>query len=102
MNHSTDKEAVALHYNGEDTPTVVATGHGDLAEEILSIAREFEVPIMENKELLSLLSMLELGEEIPRELFVVVAEIIALSYWMRGLVPDGYDEDLFSEHGEHT
>lgn len=93
MKNQNEREAVALHYNGEDTPTVVATGQGDLAEEILRIARENEVPIMENKELLSLLAMLELGEEIPRELFVVVAEIIALSYWMRGLVPEGFEAD---------
>lgn len=88
MTDKENKQALALHYNGIDTPTVIATGKGDVAEEILAIARQLEIPIMENKELLSMLSMLEIDNEIPEELFLVVAEIIALSYWMRGLYPE--------------
>ncbi len=87
-----DNQAIALQYNGEDTPTVLATGMGELADEILAIARESEVPIFENRELTALMASLELGDEIPEELFHVIAEILAFSYWIRGMVPNGWQE----------
>jgi len=90
MTQQEGNKALALHYNGKDTPTVLATGKGDIADEIIEIARQFEIPIMENRELLAMLSMLEVHDEIPEELFFVVAEVIALSYWMRGLYPEGH------------
>ncbi|WP_428242153.1 EscU/YscU/HrcU family type III secretion system export apparatus switch protein [Gynuella sp.] len=93
MNQPDPQSALALHYNGKDTPTVVATGQGELAEEILRLAREYEVPVLENKELLAMLTSLDIGQAIPDQLFEVIAEIIAMSYWLRGRVPEGFNSD---------
>ena len=80
---SESKRAVALHYNGQDTPTVTATGSGQVADDIIEFAREHDIAIMENRELLALLASLDVGDDIPSELFEVVAQILALSIWMR-------------------
>jgi len=76
--------AVALHYEQgkSPAPTVTAKGEGRVAEEILRVARENDVPIREDKDLLELLAPLELGDEIPPELYKVVAELLAYLYKM--------------------
>lgn len=79
--------AVALHYDGENAPKVSAKGGGDLAHQILEIARQHAIPIQDNPELVKLLSRLELGEEIPRALYLAVAEVIAFAYMLRGKTP---------------
>lgn len=85
------RRAVALHYDGENAPTVTAKGTGDLAEQIIALAREHGVPIEENPELMGLLSQLDLGSEVPEELYRAVAVVIAYAYWVRGRVPEGWE-----------
>lgn len=82
--------AVALQYDGENAPRVTAKGRGELAEQIIALARQFDVPLTENRELVQLLASLELGEEIPQMLYVAVAEIIAFAYLLKGKVPKGF------------
>ena len=74
--------AVALQYDHEtmDAPTVVARGEGLVARKIVERALEAEVPIVENAALVSALLSLELGEEIPAELYEVVARVLAWVY----------------------
>lgn len=71
--------AAALKYDpvGYDAPQVVASGRGLVAEEILRVAKEHDVPLHEDAELVEALSRLELTESIPRELYAVVAEVLA-------------------------
>ena len=71
--------AAALKYDpvGSDAPEVVAAGHGMVAEEIIRVAKEHGVPLHEDAQLVEALSRLELTESIPRELYVVVAEVLA-------------------------
>ncbi|MBL3554816.1 MULTISPECIES: EscU/YscU/HrcU family type III secretion system export apparatus switch protein [Marinobacter] len=91
MNKETDnhgKAAVALNYDGEKAPTITATGTHELAEEIIRIAREHNVPLYENAELASILARLSLNEEIPESLYRVIAEILAFAFHIRGLTPD--------------
>ena len=57
--------AVALRYDGENTPTVTAKGRGDLAQEIIDLALANEIPLENNPELVKLLSTIPLGNEIP-------------------------------------
>ncbi len=76
--------AVALHYDGTGAPRVTAKGAGLVAEHILTLAEEHGVPLREDKEMVQLLSHIELGSEIPYELYVAVAEIIAFAYLVRG------------------
>ena len=83
--------AVALKYDGENAPKVTAKGSQDIAEQIIELAKKHNVPLSENKELVSLLSTLELGEEIPEVLYLAVAEIIAFAYMLKGKVPKGFE-----------
>ena len=83
--------AVALKYDGENAPKVTAKGSQDIAEQIIQLAKKHNVPLSENKELVTLLSTLELGEEIPEVLYLAVAEIIAFAYMLKGKVPEGFE-----------
>lgn len=81
------QRAVALCYDREHAPRVTAKGSGSLAEQIIALALEHDVPLQENPELVGLLSLLELGEEIPHELYVTIAHIIAFAYMLKGKTP---------------
>ncbi len=72
------KKAVALRYDLEKdrAPLLVAKGKGIIAEEIIKIAEENGIPVIENKALLEALIQLDLYEEIPPELYEAVAEIL--------------------------
>ena len=82
--------AVALFYDGETAPRVTAKGAGDIAEQIIEIARKHKVPLQDNPELVRLLSTLELGDQIPEALYLAVAQIIAFAYMLKGKVPENY------------
>lgn len=83
-------KAVALHYDEERAPTVVATGEGAIASEIMEIAKAHGVPLYENPELVTILARLELGEEIPDLLYRVIAEIIAFAFYLQGRAPKDF------------
>lgn len=86
-NHSIQDElaqAVALFYDGESAPTITAKGEGKTAEDIIALARESNVTLCENPALLEFLMMLELGDEIPENLYVAIAQIIAFAYLLQG------------------
>jgi flagellar biosynthesis protein len=71
------KTAVALSYEpDEDAPKVIAAGKGYLAERIIERAKEAEIPLHKDEKLAESLSKLELGSNIPPELYEVVAEIL--------------------------
>jgi flagellar biosynthesis protein len=82
------KKVVALSYDGITAPTLSAKGIGNFAEEIIALAKEHNIPIREEPELVGLLARLKLGEEIPRELYVAVAETIAFAYMIKGKMPN--------------
>lgn len=71
------KTAVALEYEaGDKAPKVIATGQGILAEKIIDVAKEADVPIHKDEKLARSLSILDIGEYIPPELYSIVAEIL--------------------------
>lgn len=78
------KKAVALRYDQENdqAPVVVAKGKGVLAERIELIANEYGIPVKEDPVLADYLMALDLYEEIPPELYKVVAEVLAYIYTM--------------------
>jgi flagellar biosynthesis protein len=84
--------AVALKYDGENAPQLTAKGRGELANKILKLAEEHNVPLHEDVELAALLSQIPLGDEIPQALYRVVAEVIAFAYLLSGKRPPGYEE----------
>lgn len=68
--------AVALHYEKPGAPRVVASGRGQIGQKIVEVARAHGVPIEENPGLAEALSEVDLGEEIPVELYQAVAEVL--------------------------
>ena len=74
--------AVALRYDAEahGVPDVVGKGTGDVAERILKLAKEHEIPVREDPDLLQLLAGVQVGESIPEELYEVVAEVLTFLY----------------------
>jgi len=79
-------KAVALRYEKfkDIAPKVVAKGKGEVAEKIIEIAKKHNIPIKKDEDLAEILSKLELYEEIPEELYEVVAEILAFVYEVTG------------------
>jgi flagellar biosynthetic protein FlhB len=77
--------AVAIKYDQEKggAPTVVAKGMRKNAEKIKEIARQFNVPILRNVPLAQTLNKLDLGEEIPEELYEAVAEVLNFVYELK-------------------
>ncbi|WP_172252785.1 EscU/YscU/HrcU family type III secretion system export apparatus switch protein [Saccharibacillus deserti] len=76
------KRAVALKYSPEQmaAPSVVAKGSGTVAEAILARAQEAGVPIQEDAALVEVLSKLDLDQQIPAELYGLVAELLSFVY----------------------
>jgi flagellar biosynthesis protein len=68
--------AVALEYEKPNAPRVVATGRGQIGENIIAVARAHGVPIEENPGLAEALAEVEIGDEIPVELYRAVAEVL--------------------------
>jgi flagellar biosynthesis protein len=68
--------AVALHYDKTGAPRVVAKGKGSIGEKIIEIAKAHNIPVEENEVLAGALSNVELGDEIPEELYKAVAEVL--------------------------
>ncbi|MEQ8604420.1 MAG: EscU/YscU/HrcU family type III secretion system export apparatus switch protein [Marivibrio sp.] len=82
-----NRKAVALAYKpdtADSAPVVSASGRGALAERIVEAAREAGVPIQEDPDLVELLAATEVGEEIPVEAFIAVAEILRYVYQANG------------------
>ena len=89
----TNKSAVALKYHQDQdaaTPTVIAKGFGELADEIISLAKQSGVLVHEDPYLSDFLATLDLGQEIPEQLYHVIAELIAFSYVLQGKFPDSW------------
>ena len=87
-----EKVAVALSYSPSDAysaPEVIATGRGHIAEQLLKLAFEHGVKIHEDADLAEILQSLDIGDEIPVEAFVAVAEILRYIY-----NNDGVDQEI--------
>jgi flagellar biosynthesis protein len=76
------RKAVSLRYHQDKdhAPVVSAAGKGYLAEEILELAKEHDIPMVEDPSLVELLAELNVNEYIPEELYQVVAEVFAFIY----------------------
>ncbi|NLD48436.1 MAG: flagellar biogenesis protein [Clostridiaceae bacterium] len=72
------KQVAALKYSPDnnDAPQIIGLGKGETAEKILEIAKERNIPVYKNEELAQTLNTLNIGEEIPPELYEIVAEIL--------------------------
>jgi len=78
--------AVALQYDRTGAPRVVAKGKGSIGDKIIEVAKANNIPIEENEVLAGALSNVELGEEIPAELYKAVAEVLIFVLRLSGRV----------------
>jgi len=71
-------KAAALKYDpaADDAPLLTAFGQGYVAQKIITLAEEAEVPVVYDAALASMLSKMSIGDEIPPELYTVVAQIL--------------------------
>lgn len=81
MKERSQKAAALKYRQGKDSaPKLVAKGRGEVAKKIIEIAKAHNIPMQEDQELVEFLSMLDLYQEIPPELYKAVAEILAFIY----------------------
>jgi flagellar biosynthesis protein len=80
------KLAVALHYDRTGAPLVVAKGKGAIGAKIIELAREHDIPIEENEVLAGALSNVEIGDEIPPDLYKAVAEVLVFVLRLSGRI----------------
>jgi len=81
------RQAIALAYGRNHVPMVTAKGEETVAVRMLEEARRQGVFVTEDPQLLALLSRLNVDEEIPRELYTVVAVVLSWVYWLKGMRP---------------
>lgn len=76
------KKAVAIKYDKDqgDAPLVVASGKGQIAEQIIKAAQKAGLEITQDADLTELLAKVPVGSEIPVELYQAVAEVLAFVY----------------------
>jgi flagellar biosynthesis protein len=76
------KKAVALKYNKDKdgAPRVKASGKGKVAENIIKVALEHNLPIKKDEDLVEILSKVEIDKEIPPNLYKAVAEVFSFVY----------------------
>ncbi len=81
-NRNLKVKAVALKYDKkiENAPSVAVSGVGLLAKNIIQIAKENDIPIHKDEDLVELLSKLDIGQEIPPNMYSIVAEIFHFLY----------------------
>lgn len=93
------RKAVALKYNAskDQAPKIVAKGKGQLAERIIKIAQDYNVPIYEDANLVEVLSKLELDTQIPPELYQAVAEILVFIYKLNQRWIEEHGRNLYSQ-----
>jgi flagellar biosynthesis protein len=87
-------EALALEYGRNKTPKVSAKGEGELARRIIDEAKKHGIYVAEDPQLLSLLSKMDVGDEIPQDMYTAVAVILSWVYWLKGMKPG--DEKTFN------
>jgi flagellar biosynthesis protein len=78
--------AVALHYDKSGAPRVVAKGRGSIGEKIIEVAKAHDIPIEQNEVLAGALSNVELGDQIPAELYKAVAEVLIFVLRLSGRI----------------
>ncbi len=95
------KRAAALHYRpGDGAPVIVASGMGHLAEKIVEVATDNGVPVYEDTSLATVLSQMQLGREIPEELYQAVVEIYLYFLEFDPNDPEKFRRKQQAEQGE--
>ena len=85
----TKNSAISLKYNGDSNraPRVTAKGQGWIAEKIIAMAQQQNIPIKKDKYLVELLEKIDVGREIPESLYKLVAELLDWVYQLNNEYP---------------
>ena len=77
MKKKREKKAIALSYDYADTaPKVIAKGSGLVAQNILDSGAKHDIPVYEDEKLAKMLTQIDIGDNIPPELYEIVAQIL--------------------------
>ncbi len=87
-----DYRAVALYYDGANAPQITASGTGALGKQIIELAQQHNIPLMQNPLLTELLAAFEVGDNIPESLYITIAEVIAFAWMLSGRMPEGWEK----------
>ncbi len=91
MDNFSDKDqALALFYDGGQAPVISDQRSGEAAQKLIEQALEMGIPIYENPQLLEQLSELQMGQQVPPELYQLIAEILAFAFFIQGKAPANY------------
>ena len=91
MDNFSDKDqALALFYDGGQAPVISDQRSGEAAQKLIEQALELGIPIYENPQLLEQLSELKMGQQVPPELYQLIAEILAFAFFIQGKAPANY------------
>ncbi|MEH6345884.1 MAG: EscU/YscU/HrcU family type III secretion system export apparatus switch protein [Bermanella sp.] len=91
MDDFSDKDqALALFYDGGQAPVISDQRSGEAAQKLIEQALELGIPIYENPQLLEQLSELQMGQQVPPELYQLIAEILAFAFFIQGKAPANY------------
>ena len=87
--NQTKNLAISLKYSGgsNHAPKVTAKGQGWVAEKIIAMAEQQNIPIRKDKDLVALLEKIDVGREIPESLYKLVAELLAWVYQLNNEYP---------------
>ena len=77
-------QAIALLYDGGEAPVLSDKREGSAAQLLIQAAIEHGIPIYENPDLM---------EQIPPELYQLIAEILAFAFYIQGKAPEGYQAE---------
>ncbi|MGO0063606.1 EscU/YscU/HrcU family type III secretion system export apparatus switch protein [Brevibacillus fluminis] len=72
--------AAVIRYDSatDRAPTVVAQGRGAIADKIISMARQHDIPLQQDSSLIGALIDMDLGDNVPPQLYSVIAEILLM------------------------
>ena len=85
-------EAAALSYDEKHdaAPLLAAKGSGQRAQDIIEMAQELGIYVHQDEQLLNELKRLKVGQEVPPQLFGIIATILSFSYLLQGRTPEGW------------
>jgi len=79
--------ALKYHPKSDSAPRVTAKGKGKVAEKIIEIAKKHNIYIHNDPDLIEVLSQLDINDEIPPDLYMVAAELLAFVYSLNSVHP---------------
>ncbi|MEC6821961.1 flagellar biosynthesis protein FlhB [Photobacterium sp. NCIMB 13483] len=85
------QQAIALRYDGEQAPYVAAKGYDKLAQHIIEQVKQQGGLIHQDPILAQYLNSFDLNDHIPQELYLIIAELIAFSWYLNGKTPPGWE-----------